>query len=147
MDAQENKQIVAEGYRLFQAGEISRLLERFHDDAEWIGPDAEPVPFAGSFHGKAEVARFFAEVGAALQPTRFIVHDIIAENDKVVVTGEATWQVKSTGRSYNNPWVDVFTLRDGKVARVEAYYDTAPAERAFRPDRPDQAAAATSLRH
>ena len=67
--------------------------------------------------------------------------------DKVVVIGEATWLVKSTGRTYDIPWVNVFTLRDGKILRVEAYHDTAPAERAFRPDRPDQMAAATALRH
>lgn len=147
MNAQENKQIIINGLQLFQKGEIAPMLERFHDDAEWLSPEAEAVPFAGNFHGKPEVARFFAEVGGSLQPMRFIVHDIIAENDKVVVIGEAAWLVKSTGRTYENPWVNVFTLRDGKVIRTQAYYDTAPAERAFRPDRPDQLAAATALRH
>ena len=147
MDAQENKRIVTEGYQLFQNGDIPGMMARVHDDAVWISPDAEAVPFAGSYHGKAEVARFFAELGAAMQPTRFVIKDIIAENDKVVVLGEATWLVRSTGRSYDSPWVHVFTMRDGKFIRVEALYDTAPAERAFRPDRPDQAAAATTLRH
>jgi hypothetical protein len=147
MDAQENKRIVMEGYRLFQNGDIPGMLAYAHDDAAWISPDAEAVPFAGSYHGKAEVARFFSELGAAVQPTRFVVKDVIAENDKVVVLGEATWVVKSTGRSYDSPWVHVFTMRDGKFTRCEALYDTAPAERAFRPDRPDQMAAATALRH
>jgi hypothetical protein len=147
MDAQDNKRIVMEGYRLFQNGDIPGMLAYAHDDAAWISPDSEAVPFAGSFHGKAEVARFFSELGAAVQPTRFVVKDVIAENDKVVVLGDATWVVKSTGRSYGSPWVHVFTMRDGKFTRCEALYDTAPAERAFRPDRPDQMAAATALRH
>ena len=147
MDMEENKRLVMEGYRLFQAGDITQLLTYFHDDAEWIAPEAEAIPFAGSFHGKAEVARFFSELGAAVEPTRFDIRDVIAENDKVVVTGEATWRVKANGLSYDNPWVDVFTLRDGKVIRIEAYFDTAPAERAFHPDRPDLGAAATELRH
>ncbi|WP_075794455.1 nuclear transport factor 2 family protein [Massilia putida] len=147
MDAQDNKRIVMEGYRLFQNGDIPAMMAYAHDDAVWIGPDAEALPFAGSFHGKAEVARFFSELGAAMQPTRFVIKDVIAENDKVVVLGEATWLVKSTGRSYDSPWVHVFTMRDGKFVRVEALFDTAPAERAFRPDRPDQMAAAMALRH
>jgi ketosteroid isomerase-like protein len=147
MDAQDNKRIVMDGYRLFQEGDIPGMLAYAHDDAAWISPEAEAVPFAGSFHGKTEVARFFSELGAAMQPTRFVIKDVIAENDKVVVLGDATWLVKSTGRSYDTPWVHVFTMRDGKFARVEALYDTAPAERAFRPDRPDLMAAATALRH
>jgi len=147
MDAQQNKRIIMEGLQLFQKGDIPQMLNHFHDDAEWLSPDAEAVPFAGNFHGKQEVARFFAEVGGSLEPMRFDVHDIVAENDKVVVIGEATWRVKATGRTYENPWVNVFTLRDGKVIRTNAYFDTAPAERAFRADRPDQLAAATALRH
>jgi ketosteroid isomerase-like protein len=147
MDAQDNKRLVLEGYRLFQSGDIPGMLAYAHDDAEWIGPDAESVPFAGSFHGKAEVGRFFSELLTAMQPTRFVIKDVIAENDKVVVLGEATWMVKSTGRDYASTWVHVFTIRDGKFNRVEALYDTAAAERAFRPDRPDQVAAATALRH
>jgi hypothetical protein len=147
MDAQQNKRIIMEGLQLFQKGDIQQMLNHFHDDAEWMSPDAEAVPFAGNFHGKQEVARFFAELGGSLEPMRFDVHDIVAENDKVVVIGEATWRVKATGRTYENPWVNVFTLRDGKVIRTHAYFDTAPAERAFRPDRPDQLAAATALRH
>jgi hypothetical protein len=147
MDAQDNKRIVTEGYRLFQNGDIAGMMAYASDDAEWIGSDAEAVPFAGSFHGKAEVARFFAELGAAMQPTRFVIKDVIAENDKVAVLGEATWMVKSTGRDYDSTWVHVFTIRDGKFTRVEALYDTAAAERAFRPDRPDLQAAATALRH
>jgi hypothetical protein len=138
MDAQQNKRIIMEGLQLFQKGDIQQMLNHFHDDAEWLSPDAEAVPFAGNFHGKQEVARFFAEVGGSLEPMRFDVHDIVAENDKVVVIGEATWRVKATGRTYENPWVNVFTLRDGKVIRTNAYFDTAPAERAFRADRPDQ---------
>jgi ketosteroid isomerase-like protein len=147
MDAQDNKQLVLEGYRLFQSGDIPGMLAYAHDDAAWISLDAESVPYAGSFHGKAEVGRFFSELLTAMQPTRFIIKDVIAENDKVVVLGEATWMVRNTGRSYDSPWVHVFTMRDGKFIRVEALYDTASAERAFRPDRPDLTAAATALRH
>jgi ketosteroid isomerase-like protein len=147
MNAQENKRIIMEGLQLFQQGDIPRMLNYFHDDAEWIGPDAEAAPFAGSFHGKQEVTRFFSELGTCMQSVRFVVHDIVAENDKVVVIGDSTWLVTSTGRKFDNPWVNVFTMRDGKVIRTQQYYDTQPLDRAFRPDRPDQAAAANALRH
>jgi ketosteroid isomerase-like protein len=111
MDAKENKRLVMEGYEMFQRGDIPRLLERYHDDALWIEPESETVPFAGRHQGKAEIARFFAQLGETTQAMRFEPADFIAEGDKVVVTGEATWQVKATGRTYDSPWVHVFTLR------------------------------------
>ena len=147
MNAQDNKRIVIEGYQLFQAGDIPHLLERYHDDAVWIEPEAENIPFAGRHNGKAEIARFFQTLDAEAQALRFEPKEFIAEGDKVVVTGEATWLCKQTGRSYDSPWVHVFSLRDGKVARFESFHDTAAGERAFRPDQPGQAAAGAPMHH
>lgn len=147
MDIQESKKLVAEGYRLFQNGDIRNLLELYHDDAEWIGPESEFLPFSGSFHGKQGITQFFTKLDAAAQAVRFEIKQIIAEGDTVVVRGESTWLARATGRSYDNPWVHVLTLRDGKVAQLQSYYDTAPGERAFRPEQPGQASAAAPLHH
>ena len=140
MNAQENKRVVMEGYQMFQNGDIPHLLERYHDDAVWIEPEAENVPFAGKHNGKAEIAQFFQTLDAEAQALRFEPRQFIAEGDTVVVTGEATWLAKHTGRSYDSPWVHVLTMRDGKVAQFQSYNDTAAGERAFRPDQPGQGA-------
>jgi len=147
MNAQENKQRVMEGYQKFQNGDIPGLLEMYQDDALWIEPESEHIPFSGKRTGKAAIAGFFQELDRAAQPLRFVPKDFIAEGDKVVVTGESTWQVRNTGRTYDSPWVHVFTLRDGKVARFEDYHDTAASERAYRPDQPGQASTGTALHH
>lgn len=147
MNAAENKTLVMEGYRQFQSGDIQHLLDRYHDDAEWIGPESDLVPFAGKFHGKQGIAQFFERLGASVQARRFQPLQMIAEGDKVVVTGEADWMAKTTGRSYDSAWVHVFTLRDGKIARFESYYDTAAAERAFHPELFTQASVAAPLHH
>ena len=147
MNAQENKQLVMEGYQMFQRGDIPHLLERYHEDALWIEPDVENVPFAGRHTGKADIARFFEQLNECAQALRFEPKEFIAEGDKVVVTGEATWLARNTGRTYDSPWVHVFTLRDGKVACFQSYNDTAAGERAFRPDQPGQGAAAAAPLH
>jgi ketosteroid isomerase-like protein len=147
MDIQQNKKLVMEGYRLFQAGDIRNLLDRYHDDAEWIGPDSEFVPFAGSYHGKAEIAQFFQKLDQAVKPVSFVPKQFIAEGDQVVVAGDATWQARQTGLTYDSPWVHVFTIRDGKVARFQSYYDTAVSERALHTDQPGQALSAAQLHH
>lgn len=147
MNAQENKRIVMEGYQMFRNGDIPHLLERYHDDAVWIEPEAENVPFAGRHNGKAEIAQFFQTLDREAEALRFEPKDFIAEGDKVVVTGEATWLCRQTGRSYDSPWVHLFTLRDGKVATFQSLHDTAAAERAFRPEQPGQASAGAPLHH
>lgn len=147
MDVQENKRVVMEGYQMFRNGDITHLLERCHDDAVWIEPEAENVPFAGRYDGIAEIAGFFQALDLAVETVRFEPKDVVAEGDKVVVTGEGTWLCRQTGRSYDSPWVHVFTMRDGKVAKFQSFQDTAAAERAFRPEPPGQAAAGTPLHH
>jgi ketosteroid isomerase-like protein len=90
---------------------------------------------------------FFTRLGANAQTLRFEPREFIADGDKVVVLGHATWQVKPTGRTFDTAWTHVFTLRNGKMARFEAFADTAAGERAFRPDQPAQGSAATQLHH
>lgn len=147
MNAQQNKQLVQEAYRLFQSGDIRGVIERCHDDAEWSSPDAEFVPFSGRFHGKQGIAEFFSKLDASLQALRFEPREFIAEGDKVVVLGEASWNVKPTGRRLDTPWIHVFTLRDGKVAAFESLSDSAAGERAFRPDHAAAASSTTQLHH
>lgn len=133
MDSQENKQLVMQGYQKFLNKDINGLLELFTDDIEWIGAKAEELPFAGDYHGKNEVVQYFTQLEQAQEAQMYEPRDFIAEGDKVVVTGQSRWTVKSTGQTYDNPWVHVFTLRDGKVARFVQYNDTAAAAKAYRP--------------
>ncbi|MFD2270151.1 nuclear transport factor 2 family protein [Undibacterium arcticum] len=64
MNAQENKQLVMQGYQMFQSGDIKGLLTLLSDDIEWMGPDSETIPFAGDYHGRDQVAQYFCEAGA-----------------------------------------------------------------------------------
>jgi ketosteroid isomerase-like protein len=134
MNIQENKQLVMEGYKLFQSGDIQKLLDLYHENAEWVGPESEYVPFAGCFHGRTGIADFFSKLDSCVQALHMEPKRMIAEGDTVVVIGDSTWQTRNTGRQYDNPWVHIFTLRDGKVERFEGMWDTAPAEHALHPE-------------
>ncbi|SFD82203.1 nuclear transport factor 2 family protein [Massilia yuzhufengensis] len=147
MSTQENKRMVLEAYQLFKAGDIPSLLDRYADNAEWIGPESDIVPFAGRYHGKAGIAQFFRKLGDASEATRFEVRDCIAEGDKVVVIGEATWRIRATGTTYDTPWTHLLTIREGKVARFETIYDVKATEMAFSPDMRAQAGSGAPLHH
>lgn len=148
MNALDNKKLVMDAYQLFLKGDIRSLLDCCKDDAEWVERDSDTIPFAGTYHGKMEIAGFFTKLADGAEVVRFVPQEFIAEGDKVVVVGDSTWTARPTGRTFDNPWVHVLTVRDAKIARFEAYNDTAAGERAFRPDQPGKPMAATApMRH
>jgi ketosteroid isomerase-like protein len=147
MTNDDNKKLVMKGYQLFKTGDIGALLELYHNDAEWIGPESEFVPFAGAFHGKPEIGLFFSKLNASLQYTRFEPNRFLAEDEVVVVMGTSSFIAKPTGRSMDSAWVHVFSMRDGKVARFQNFYDSAAMERAFHPDLGSQESLGTRLHH
>lgn len=147
MDSKQNKQLIMRAYEMYKNKDIKGIIALCDDKIEWIAPESDYIPFAGNHIGKDQVAQFFANLDQAQDVIRFEPQNFIAEGDKVVVTGSASWHVKATGRSYDSPWVHVFTLRDGKIARLDQHTHTAAAENAFHPAQGPGAATDTSLRH
>ena len=131
MSTQENKQLVMRGYQQFQNRDIQGLMENFADDVEWMGTESDYIPFSGTYRGKDQVAEYFTKMDQAQEAQQFEPQEFIAEGDKVVVTGQSIWKVKATGKSYENPWVHIFTIKDGKTTCFQQYNNTAAAEAAF----------------
>lgn len=132
MDSNQNKLLIMRGYEQFQQGDIKGVLSQCCDDVEVTSSDNEHIPFSGHYRGLHEAADYFATLGDTVDTLHFAPKDFVAEGDKVVVTGEAHWHVKSTGANFHTPWVHIFTLRDGKISRFDQFSNTAAAESAFR---------------
>lgn len=132
MDTKQNKQLVMQAYQMYMDKNIKGVLGLVDEDVEWVAPESDYIPFAGSFHGRDQVAQFFTKLEQAQDVINFEPKDFIAEGNKVAVTGMATWHVKATGQTYDSPWVHIFTLGDGKIVRFEQHTHTAAAETAYR---------------
>jgi ketosteroid isomerase-like protein len=133
MDISQNKQLVKQAYEHYKNKEIDGILAMVDDDVEWLGYESDLIPFAGNYHGKDEVAQFFSTIAQNQDVLRFDPQSFVAEGDKVVVTGAASYHVKATGLDYESPWVHIFTVRDGKIIRFQQFNNTAAAEAAYRP--------------
>jgi len=64
---------------------------------------------------------------------RFEPQAFIAQHDTVVVLGRERHRVRSTGRIFEDKWVQVFTLRSGQVIKYQEYIDTAALRDALLP--------------
>jgi predicted SnoaL-like aldol condensation-catalyzing enzyme len=72
---------------------------------------------------REQLAEVFAMIGAAIPDLRWTIEDIRTAGDQVVVRGRATgtltgelWGAKPTGKSFNTMAIDLFTVKDGKLA-------------------------------
>ncbi len=128
----DNIQVVKDGYASYQRGDIPSLLEMVTDDVQWYMPGPSEVPAAGRRAGRDQVAEFFTKLNESDEVLAFEPRTYLADGDTVVVLGRYSARVKATGRTTDFEWVHVFSVRDGKIASWEQFYDTATAAEAYR---------------
>jgi len=131
MSEQENINLVRQSYEAFKRGDLEALLNLYAEDIVWEIPGPSSVPTSGTRRGRDQVKQFFAQLGELLEAQSFEPQEYIAQGNQVVVLGEYTWRVKSTGRTFSSRWAHVSTLGNGKITRLREYTDTAAAAEAF----------------
>lgn len=131
MNEQENTKVVKQAYDYFKKGDIQSVLGLMADDVDWRLPNVEGMPHAGQRKGLPQVTEFFSILGDTQDARQFDPNEFIAQGDRVVALGHYLWKIISSGREYESDFVHVFTIRDGKIAGFDEYFDTAPAAAAF----------------
>src|SRR5215218_566424 len=126
-----NVDVVQRFYGAFGQGDIPAALDFLADDVEWTFQGPSSIPFAGTRRGREGVAEFFSLVGEHLEFQEFEPREFVAQDDTVVVLGFERSLVKPTGRTFEQEWAHVYTLRNGKVATFLALEDTAEHAAAF----------------
>jgi ketosteroid isomerase-like protein len=130
MGAQENVQIVKDGYAALGRGDIQGLLATFAEDIELVTP-GEGLPVAVTYRGHAAVADCFQRVSEMVEFSSFEPREFVAEGDRVLVVGFDSGRVKATNRTFEEHWVMAFTVRNGKVMNARKYTDTLALAQAF----------------
>lgn len=113
-----------------QRGDVATLRASFSPDATWSLGGGLPV--SGTWTGpEGIIDGFLAAMVARLDAGRPLTQEVTG----LVVDGDtavAEWTSRATtrsGRAYENDYAVVFVVRDGKVAAVREYFDTAYAGR------------------
>lgn len=93
-----------------------------------VAPEVELVetpllPWGGVHEGPAGVRRLLGTRGAHVDAL-FEVERLVPSGDRVVAVGRWRGTVRTGGAAFDVPAVHVWTLRDGRVLRFEAYVDT-----------------------
>jgi uncharacterized protein (TIGR02246 family) len=125
----DNKQVMTGYVAALAAGDAEAVRGFFAEDATWwlVGD----LPISGTWHGRDAIMEdFFGMAMARYEPDSIDleVTAMVAEGDQVTL--EWTSRARTTaGEPYENFCIGVFTLRDGRIAGVREYMDTAYARR------------------
>lgn len=111
--AHPNEDLARRGYAAFGAGDVDTLRTLIAPDCVWHVPGRSPL--AGDYRGLEEILGFFAKSGELTGGTlRLEIHDILANDDHVVVLSESS--AERDGHRLEGRSSDVYHIRDGKVA-------------------------------
>jgi ketosteroid isomerase-like protein len=118
-------------FTAFGAGDIPGILDFVNDDLviEFYGPPV--IPYAGTYTGRSEAQRFFETVLSSVEINQFEPQEMLADADKVIVTGHLNLKAISTGRIIDSDFVHVITLSGAKWSRFRDFMDTSVAVAAF----------------
>ena len=125
--SQENVEVVRRAYEAFSHAGLDALVEHFHADAEYDAT-AAIGPYAGMYYGRAAIRNFLADYFESWEYVRMEPEDFIeVGEDHVVVLLRLQMRGKGSGIEVEAQTINVWTVRDGKAARMAVHNDKAEA--------------------
>ncbi len=110
---------------------IPTLFEVFDPEIEIY--QSELLPWGGRYRGHDEAGEFFGRLTRSID-SRLDTEEFVQAGDQLVVLGYSRGHVRASGRPFEVRAVHIWTMRDGKAVRFEAYIDTPKMLRALEQD-------------
>jgi uncharacterized protein len=122
--SQENVELVRRAYEAWNAGNFDAASELLSPEMEWQMPPN--LPESDTWRSKAEVQRGLEDFMQSWKELRAEVQDLIDAGDRVVALVRFRGRSAVTELELQGVSVDaaVWTVRDGKLAKVEMYGGT-----------------------
>jgi len=129
MSIEKNVLIVKNFLEALSRRDTQGLLALSAEAIEWIIP-GEDWPLAGTHRGHAGLADVLQKANETVETSYPEPPEFIAEGDRVLVVGFATGKIKATNKPFEDHFVFVTTVRNGKLTNIREYIDTQALARA-----------------
>jgi ketosteroid isomerase-like protein len=119
-------------YAAVGRNDVDAVLAELADDVDWA-PEASStaVPWYGSYRGKAEVPRFFTQIGSNISITDFTPLAYTSNETDVMVPVRFAYTVNATGKRAAMTMQHWWRFADGKIAFFRGAEDTEQSVAAF----------------
>ncbi len=130
MGIAENKQVVVDFYEAGARGDVDACFALLADDVSWT--NIGTTKFSGTYMGKQALMEgllgpLFSMLKAGISSQ---IEQLVAEGDTVVAQTSGTAETVD-GVPYNNTYCQVIRIRNGQIAAVKEYMDTALIDSVF----------------
>ncbi len=124
--ADDNIELVRHAIDVFNAGDVDAFVDLFTDDGE-VETDRR-FPEGGTFSGRESVRRLIAGLHQGWQGGSAVTTKKMRRaGDSVLATLEWHATGERSGIDVSSDWLALWTLRDGRIARLRFFYDRAEA--------------------
>jgi len=119
-----NPRIVRSIYEDVGRGDLATALQSIDDEIEV--QEADSLPYAGTYHGRAGFEHLIGKVFKAWKNLEFSILEVAGTGDVVFALLELRGLVEPRQEFLAMQVVEVWTLRDGKAVGLRPFYwDTA----------------------
>ena len=127
----EDVESVQGSYEALNRGDVDGAVAMLAPEAEWH--ESEALPDAGVYRGRDAVREFLDEFLESWERFHQEVEEVVTEGDRVALMIHLTAKGRGSGAEVDARYAHVWTVREGKGVRVDAYYDRDAALGAIRP--------------
>ncbi len=118
---QENVELVRKGYDAWNRGDIAAAVALAHPDFEWVAPP--DLVGARGGRGRADFGRYLRSFSEVWDEFRCEPKGFWSAGDTVLVLVRETGRGKLSGARVHHHLVHVWTIRDGRVTRMEGHVE------------------------
>jgi ketosteroid isomerase-like protein len=126
MDRASVEKVIREGYAARMRGDLDVTCHYFSDDASFaIAGSPEASPVASSVTGCGNIRGALAGLMGAVEFLRHDFLDVVVEGDRAAVHSRVRLRATGTGEEAETDFLDLITVRDGKIHSFMQFCDTA----------------------
>lgn len=112
--------LVERMFAAFASGDVEKFTDTVSDDTVWIYHGTQIIP-KGNFERKEGVRTFVENILKYTEIIKFEPQQFIVEGNMVVVLGQEHQRVKRTGRELRQKWVQIYTVENDLITRMEEF--------------------------
>jgi ketosteroid isomerase-like protein len=129
----DNVALIQSIYQAFGRGDVEFIVARTAPDARWDYNVAESdVPWHRPVTGPGEVPKFFASLATNVELQAFEPRHFVAVGEDVIAHVRLVMTVRRTGRKIDEEQLHWWKVRNGSVAGIRHFEDTAQVVSAWR---------------
>ena len=127
--AETDLDTIRASYGALNRGDVQGALSALHRDAVWR--ESPELPGGDEFEGRAAVEKFLEGYLEQWDVFHQQVESMLHRGDRVLVNIRLTAVGRGSGAEVSARYAHLWTMREGRGARVDAFYDPEKALREF----------------